>query len=1064
MSSTFISLIEQLYCGDYLVHVVRSEAFLRELGYSFSTYVTEGEEPERVDVKFCDLVHELSSCPETRELAYERLYRHQWEALNYLEQGYNVILKSGTGSGKTEAWVMYFLRRAKEGGLRAIALYPTLALANDQIRRIERYARAVGIKVLQLDAPRRDELIKKLGSHGLRREVSTANLVITNPAYLLHEVKKLVLNPSRPYLYHFFRKLDLVVIDELDFYGPRSLALLLAMLRVISMFSEVKPQVVILTATLANPDDIGQYLREVTGRDYRVVEGKPFHVKNFTYVVLGKNLEGIWRKLSDLYSKLATRGDIDGEVLEALKDFEKFRRNPHRVLAYLSALGFEVPTLGIDLCEILQRYVEDDGVTLVFTRSIARAEDIARKLKSSLGDKGELVATHHHLVPKKVREEIEERARKGLVKVIVSPRTLTQGIDIGTVVRVVHVGLPEDVREFYQREGRKGRRRDIPFTETLIIPSSRWDWELLTKGSEVLEKWLKLPLEKTLVNPSNDYVKLFLALAKLLSPWMRVPLSDDEVKLLKDLGVLRGEKEINERLIKYIWERINFYEFGPPYGVKRYLSDGTEVKVLEPIGRCDLVERFQVGCIDVANLAMVTDLKLSKRGRSVTAVLEQPLNCINFYESDVLADAYEEYILVKREWGEEPNFLRDVVKGKITSQVHCVVYPPRMGFGLLRKLPNRVVWIITSEKPKIIQVQNRHVVTYSRRAIYVPSLCVGEYRDYTYGILVEVDEREDPVLLRLGLAYITIILRRVLGIPLETILYGVEKVGEKKFIELHEPEASGVLQLLDWSSIRKLVDSYVPDDLDLVLLSQVDEVAYSDFISLNCSWEVVREAAKRVIDYLELRHRLRAVLRGREITIPRPSRGLKLVTFDLLIHELPEERVRFPRYLVAIAYFDGDEVRTVVETCYGTTFVKPPEVLRLLEVELEEYVYYDGYRLLVPGRDVVARELEVVQLKRLVKLVKEHGVDVYEHLRNAGIEPTSVPTIIEELKVPELELSLEPSIETVHSVLTKLTQERRSELTRNERELVERYLANRVKALYVLYLLADSLLSSKQSG
>jgi len=1028
-----------------------SSEILRTLGYEYVREVEPAIEPRRAALRFRDIAPELAEAG--IEIADEYLYEHQMRALDLLEKGYNVILKAGTGSGKTESWFFYFYERAKKGDFRAIAIYPTLALANDQVKRISLYASAAGVKVAKIDAMLRDELSQKLGKAGLRRELAASKLVITNPAFLFHEVKKLLVYPSACIV--DLRKLDLVVIDEFDFYSPRSIALILAMLRVLADYSDAKPQVVVLTATLANPEDMCSFLEGITGRRCAVVDGEPFRVENRVYIVLGKNLEGVWNAVRRYREDIVSREGVDRDIVEALDSLEVFKKNAYKVLQYLEALGYEVPSISIDLREILSRYAEDDGVTLVFTRSIARADEIARSLREVVGN---AVAAHHHLVPKRERELIEERARRGDVKIIVSPRTLTQGMDIGTVVRVVHVGLPESVREFLQREGRKGRRRELGFSESVIIPSTRWDWELLTKGMEVFRKWLSLPLEKTIINPANKYIHLFTALAKILSPWYRERLTEEEYKVLKSVKVVKGDGSIDTEKARWIWERINFYEFGPPYGIKRYIEDNGKLIPLEPIGHCDLVERFQKGCIDLSQDAIVTRVEAGKSHRLARAVIEARLSRFNLFSDDAIAEAVEEYRFIKTTWGEEPHILRDIGRGKLSSYVLAVVYTPKRGFGEYIKIPNRVVWYLVSSRPRIFRVGDKHVVTYDRKTIYVPVETCGMYRDYTYGLYVEADEREDATLLRLGLAHLMVFLRKVEGIPFETIMYSIGKIGEKKFFEIHEPEAAGIIEKLDWAKIRKKLEEYEPDDLDLVLLLQLDDIAYSDFLALGLDLRTLNELAIKIVDYLLLRERITAVFRGIEVAIPKPSKALKILSLDAIAQAVNEDEV-VRKTVVGLGAFDGETVEKVVDLYIMFPFSSPPKSLRDFEVYVEDAAMYGGAKIVVLDRDVAVRELDRVGLKRLARAVKEYGVDLRELLSRLGIDVVSLSAIAQELSLKGLEIDLSGlDVAELHRVYTEITREGDlKEVPPVLRKALERYLESRTRLIYLLYLVLESI-------
>ncbi|MEM0027166.1 MAG: DEAD/DEAH box helicase [Ignisphaera sp.] len=976
------------------MNIIDSERFLHDLGYDYIKEVEPSLEPPITHIAFKDVV------PEFKEhgiwLADKPLYEHQYKALESLMRGENLVLISGTGSGKTEAWFLYFYKRFKEGKFKTIAVYPTLALANDQINRISIYCKAIGAKAVQLDAVNRDEMTKRFGVQGVRKAVGEADIVITNPAFLFHELKKYLVRPQSSLLYSLFKKVNMIIFDELDFYTPRGIALLLALIEILAETSDEKPQIVVLTATLANPDEMCTYLREKTGRVCSIVEGKPFRVENRLYIILGKDLYSAWNKLREV-KNIITKKEVPEDIVRALEDFDFFKKNAYKVLQFLEALGIQTPSISLNIYEILSKYSTDHGVTLVFAKSIARAEEIAKTLRESIGDK---VAAHHHLISKDLRKTIEDKARRGEIKIVVSPRTLMQGIDIGTIVRVVHIGLPENVREYLQREGRKGRRREIPFTETIVIPSSRWDWELLSKGFQAFEKWLSLPLEKTVINPRNKYIALFKGIAKILSPWYKSELTKEEYETLASIGVIRKDNSVSIRRAQWIWERINFYEFGPPYGIKRYLEHGEgSIRPLEPIGHCDLVERFQIGCLDPSEDAMVIRIDSGKSSRIVRSVVEKPLSKINIFSHDALAEAFEEYKYIKMRWGEEASFLRDIARGKLHSYVLAIVYTPRSGFGELKKIPNRVLWHLISSKPRIARAGDRYFVTYDRKVIYVPVSTFGEYRDFTYGMLFDVDDREDSTLLRMGLAFLMIVLRKVFGIPFETIMYSVEKIGEKKFFSLHEPEAAGLLENIDWIGVRKALEGYKPDDLDIVLLSQLDEIAYSDLINLGIDFTVLRDVAMRIVDYITLKNKMRAMFGGRRIIVSKPSKALRYISLEALSLVLEEEPL--PKVLTGLAYFDGEEENVAADIYIKYPFTPPPKSLREFEERIEEAIYYSDFKLIVYDKETLSNELKMANLKRLATIVKENAIEVRQEITKLGIDAPSLLTIAESLSIED---------------------------------------------------------------
>jgi DEAD/DEAH box helicase domain-containing protein len=1032
---------------------ISSEQLLAAKGYSYVKYTEQGSIPEYVDVTFKDILPEFSSL----EIGNCRLYKHQYQAYIELSRGLNVVLRAGTGSGKTEAWVLYFLDATKKlKDYHAIVLYPTLALANDQIKRLEKYISAVGKKAVQLDSVKKEEYLKSSHIVALKSTIASSELIITNPAFLLHDLKKYFVRKESAVMAPIYSKLDLLVIDEIDFYSPRSLALLLSMIMLLSKITEKQLQVVVLSAGISNPEELCGFLEKITNRKCSVVEGEPFRVENHVYIVLGKNLEDVWSRVKTLWRDFSSKYKELAQYSRIIEDFDEFKKNAFYVISLLESLGADVPSLSLDPVEIIGSYLLDEYVTVVFTRSINTAEELVRAVKTRYGEDAP-IASHHHLIPKRIRESIEESARAGKLKVIVSPRTLSQGIDIGLVARVVHLGLPDNVREFYQREGRKGRRAELGYSETIIIPYSRWDRELLSQGVELFRSWLSLGLEKTLINQDNLYIYLLSGVLKLVSPWFRELLIDAEKRALESTGVISREGSVNQRLLRELYEKINFYEYAPPYGIKRYLEKDGDLIPLEPIGHCDLVEKFQPGCIDYAEEAIVISLNYGKSTRYVRSVIEKPIRDIDFKSHDALAVALEEYRYIKMNWGEKPQFLRDLLAGRITSEELCVVYTPRSGFGKYIKIPERCIWTIRSERPRFLLVRGKPIVYYDKKTIYVPMPTGGEYRDFTYGYTYSTDPRENAELMRLALAYLIVLLRRLKGIPLGVIMYDVTKIGENKYITLYEPEAAGIIEKIDWLEIRKLAEKYTPDELDRILISEVDDLAYSTLVTIDFNWDVVREQAIRVVDYILARDKLRVLLSGEEVYIPRPSPALKVLSYTIISEILGEEEAA-PSLMVFHGYFDGSDFQGAGELYPPVPLLKPPRSLLEVEESVLNKLFYEDFKLLVESREATLLQLKRANLKRLVSFIESRGdeiIDVSELLSRAGFQYASVDDLA-------IQAGLE--VQVNHAKVRELIKqvELTREITSKAREALLRYLEFKSRAIYIAYLVLTEL-SKKRS-
>jgi len=332
-----------------------------------------------------------------------RLYKHQCNAIESLRAGKNVIIATPTASGKTLAFnIPIFERLEQDKNATALYLYPTKALANDQLKVIKEFENLSGIgvnpNVYDGDTPpnKRPKI----------RE--TSRIIISNP-YELHQVL-----PWHYKWQKFLGNLKFVVIDEAHRYrgvfGSHA-AFLIRRLRRICGFYGSEPQFVLSTATLANPIEFSERL---IGVRFELItnDGSPKGKKYFIF----------YNPYFDGVGTLSTHQET--------KDLFLF-------------------------------FVRKDLQTLCFTVSRKMAELIALWLKKELKESepylmDKITAYRAGYLPEE-RRKIESNLKNGILKGVTSTNALELGIDVGSLDSVIISGYPGTIISTWQQAGRAGR-------------------------------------------------------------------------------------------------------------------------------------------------------------------------------------------------------------------------------------------------------------------------------------------------------------------------------------------------------------------------------------------------------------------------------------------------------------------------------------------------------------------------------------------------------------------------------------------------------------------------------
>ena len=428
----------------------------------------------------------------TRALAargVETLYSHQADAWLAAHRGEHLIVTTGTASGKTLAFNLPVLDAlAREPKLRALYLYPTKALAQDQLRGLA-----------ELGVPRLRPAIYDGDTPGDQRwQVrKSANVVLTNPDMLHVGVL-----PHHDRWGDVLANLRYVVVDEAHVYRGvfgSHVANVLRRLRRLARMYGADPQILLASATIANP---GELARSLAGVDATVIgdDGAP----------RAERTVALWNP--------------------PLTDAE---------------LGLRASPLG-EASRLMAGLVERGLRTLCFAKSRKAAELVhhftAERLDAELA--GRLSPYRAGYTPAQ-RREIERRLVEGELLGVAATDALELGIDVGLLDAVISVGFPGTMSSLRQQWGRAGRRGHG--LAVLVASEDALDQYFMREPETLLRR----RVEAAILDHENDRVLD----GHVLAAAFEAPIDERDVALLGARALERAEAlpELERTKAGWVW-------------------------------------------------------------------------------------------------------------------------------------------------------------------------------------------------------------------------------------------------------------------------------------------------------------------------------------------------------------------------------------------------------------------------------------------------------------------------------------------------------------------------------
>ena len=379
-------------------------------------------------------------------------YSHQAAAINCARRGENVIIATASASGKSICYNVPVMDKIlSESGSCAIYLFPTKALAQDQLRSIiytfcPQILKYEQVSTFDGDTPPADR-------SGIR---SHCRLILTNPD-MLH----LGILPNHRSWSRLLRNLKYVVLDEAHSYRGvfgSHVSLVLRRLRRICRSHGSSPQFIFCSATINNP---GEHACNLSGLPFSVIndDGAPRGGKDFIF----------WNP--------------------PLVDDKKTSRR----------------SANSEASNLLAELVSQDTRSLAFSRTRRLTELVANYTKQKLAEispqHAKRVKAYRAGYLAEQRRQIEQELFEGRLTGVVATNALELGIDVGDLEATILTGYPGTIASAWQQAGRSGRREGRSLS-ILVAFDDPLDQYFMRHPDFFFSK----DFENALINPSNPYI------------------------------------------------------------------------------------------------------------------------------------------------------------------------------------------------------------------------------------------------------------------------------------------------------------------------------------------------------------------------------------------------------------------------------------------------------------------------------------------------------------------------------------------------------------------------------